>query len=356
MSIIQRYIANHVLTSTAFVFLVVLALSFIFSLLKELHDIGVGEYDFWQAVIYALFLLPHTIYAFFPMLILLGGVLGLGMLSSAHELIVMRASGVSIMRIIGGVISAALLVIVLSTLIGELLAPRLDYLAENRKLNAQTLGQAVATASGVWIHDGNNFLHIEQVVGPHHLEKVTRYEFDAEHRLLAAYYAKSLDFEHGRWVLHDLVKTTLSKDHTKSQPFPLATWKLTITPNLINVGLVEPEAMSLYKLSTYVKYLKQNHLQASSYQLEFWKRVFQPLTTLVMILLAVPFVFTSPRSVSMGKRILFAVMIGFVFYVLNAIFGQFSIVFQFPPIIAALLPAFLFAMLGALWMWRARVH
>lgn len=354
MQIIQRYIAKSVLVSTAMVFVVVLALSFVFGLLKELHDIGVGEYDFWQAVIYALLLLPHTLYEFFPMLVLLGGVLGLGTLSSSHELVVMRAAGVSIGRIVWGVLSAAFVVIILATVIGELLAPRLDYMAENRKFSAQTSGQAVATASGVWIHDGNNFIHIERVIGPHHLENVTRYEFDAEHRLLASYYAKSLDFEHGRWILHDLVKTTLLKDRTKSQQFALATWKLTITPNLINVGLIEPEAMSLNKLYSYATYLKKNHVQAGSYQLEFWKRVFQPLTTLVMILLAIPFVFTSPRSVSMGKRILFAVIIGFVFYVVNAIFGQFSIVFQFPPIIAALLPALLFSLFGYLWMLRMR--
>jgi lipopolysaccharide export system permease protein len=150
------------------------------------------------------------------------------------------------------------------------------------------------------------------------------------------------------------VKTSIQKDKAINQQFPVATWKLNLTPNYLNVGLVEPEAMTLRKLADYSLYLRHNHLQASSFQLEFWKRIFQPLTTLVMILLAIPFVFTAPRSMSMGKRILAAIFIGFTFYIVNAFVGQFSIVFQFPPVIAAFIPTFLFAGVGFMLMLRVK--
>jgi len=354
MKMIQRYIAKHVLISTGFVFIVVLILSFIINLLGELRDIGTGEYGFGQAVLHVLLMQPHTLYQLFPMLILLGGVLGLGMLASNHELMVMRASGLSVGRITMTVIMAASLLIILATLAGEMLAPHANFIADQRKSSAQTSGQAVATASGVWIHEGNNFLHIERVLNRDRLEGVTRYEFDDKHQLIASYYAKFANFVNHQWILHHLVKTTLHQNKTVNQQFSVAIWNLQLTPNYLMVGLIEPEAMTLRKLADYSLYLHSNHLQSSIYQLEFWKRIFQPLTTLVMVLLAIPFVFAAPRSMNMGKRILFGIFIGFVFYTINAFMGQFSIVFQFLPAIAALVPTLLFAVVGYLMMFRMR--
>ena len=183
---------------------------------------------------------------------------------------------------------------------------------------------------------------------------MTRYEYDDEHHLMAAYSAQSLDFKDNHWVAHELMKTSFTANKTKSDYYPLASWDLKLTPNLLNVGIVEAEAMSLLKLKEYTNYLKKNHLQANNFQLTFWQRLFQPLTTLVMLLLAVPFIFAAPRSSTMGKRILFAVIIGFSFHVLNAFLGELSIVFQFPPLIAALLPTTLFAFIGLSGLWRLR--
>lgn len=353
MTIIQKYIAKHIIMATFLVFVIVTALGFIVGLLRELHDIG-GDYTLWQALVHNVLLLPYTIYQFFPMMILLGGVLGLSMLAGNHELIVMRSSGFSIIKITWSVISAAFILIIIATLFGELLAPRTNYWADVQKSIVKSHGQAVSTKLGVWIHEGNNFLHVRQVVGLQHLEGVTRYEFDKEHHLLASYFAKTIDFENGRWLLHDLVKTTFHEDKVESKSYPLATWNLTLTPNLLNVGLIEPEAMSLSKLAEYTHYLVQNRLQANSFRLVFWQRIFQPLSTLVMILLAIPFVFSAPRSVTLGLRVLLAIMIGFIFYIVNALVGQFSIVYQFPPLFAALLPAILFSLFGYSWLLRIK--
>lgn len=354
MNILHRYIAKSIIAASGLVIFAVLGLSFFLGLLGELRDIGTGDYGFSQALVHVLLKTPHDLYAFFPMMVLLGGVLGLGILSAHQELIVMRASGVSIPKVVGAVLTAAFVLILVGTLIGEGIAPRGIYLAEKHKQTAESSGQAVATAWGVWIHEGNNFLHIDQVVGRHHLEGVKRYEFDANHHLLAAYYAKSLDFKDGHWVLHDLMKTTFAKDQTHSEQIAEGTWNLELNPSLLNVGMVEPEQLSLPKLAKYSHHLVDNGLQAGRFQFEFWKRIFQPLTTLVMILLAVPFVFGAPRSVTMGWRIMFGVIFGFTFYILNAFLGQFSIIFQMSPWLAALFPTVIFALFGYVFMLKTK--
>jgi lipopolysaccharide export system permease protein len=355
MSILHRYIVKTVISATALVIIVMMALTFLIDFLDEMKDVGTADYGFWQAFVHVLLEFPRSLYQFFPMMLLMGGVMGLGVLSSNQELVVMRTAGFSVRRIAFAVVTAAVVLIVIGTSVGEWYVPKAHHLAQVRKQSEQSGGQAVSTQSGVWIHEGNNFLQIGRVIGLNHLEKVTRYQFDAAHHLLAAYYIRSLDLSHGQWILHDVVKTTFANNQTNSEHAKDSTWDMVLSPSLLNVGLIEPGEMSLSALRDYSEHLQLNGLQASEFQWEFWKRIFQPLTTLVMILLAIPFVLGSSRSVTMGWRVLFGIVFGFTFYILNAFLGQFSVVFQLSPLLAAILPTILFAVLGLILALKLRI-
>ncbi|HSW93191.1 MAG TPA: LPS export ABC transporter permease LptG [Gammaproteobacteria bacterium] len=354
MSLLSRYIARTVILATLLVMAVVLGLAFFINLLGELRDIGVGDYGLMQAAFHAFLELPYNIYAFFPMLVLLGGLLGLSMLASNQELIVMRVSGVSIPAILRAVLMAALVLIAMGMVIGEVIAPRTHYLADIHKSTDQSGGQAVITAAGLWVHEGNSFVHIDRVMAHQHLEGVTRYEFDDQHRLQAAWFAKTMDYRNGHWKLYDLAKTTFRADQTLSERLPEASWDLSLNPNVLSIGLLEPEEMPLTRLSSFTEHLKKNGLQATEFQFSFWKRILQPLTILVMLFLAVPFVFTAPRSINLGWQMVLGVIVGFVFYILDSMLGQLSIVYQLPPFFAALLPILLFAFVGYGLMRRVR--
>lgn len=347
MKILPRYIAKTIIGATGLAALIIVGVLTLVIMLRELKNIGEGDYGLNQAVFYVLLRLPNELYQFAPMLILLGAIMGLSALSTHRELSVMRASGFSIRQIMTSVLSAALLLILIISIIGEWIGPELSYKAEVHKENAQNAGQAVVTASGVWSHVGNNFVHVQRVVGRQLVEGVTRYQFDDNRRLQAAYYAETVSFQDKQWQMNGVVKTTFYNERTKSVSFPQAAWDLNFNPALLNKGLVEPNEMSLSKLSKLSRYLKQNGLQASEYQFDFWKRIFQPLASLVMIFLALPFVLSMRSASTLGWRILIGIMVGFAFFILNAILGQLCIVFQLPPILAAFLPTALFAIVGA---------
>ena len=347
INILPRYIAKTVILSTLLVMLVVMGIAYFINLLGELRDIGVGDYGFLQAALHALLELPYNVYAFFPMLVLLGGLLGLSMLASHQELIVMRISGISIYQITYAVFAAAIVLIIMGIIIGEVIAPRTHHLADIHKSTLQRGGQAVVTATGLWVHEGNNFIHIDRVMAHQHLEGVTRYEFNAEHKLLAAYYAKTVDYQNGHWQLQDFTKTTFAPlDHTNSQHLTRTTWDLALTPNILSMGLIEPEEMPLNKLLEFNRHLVKNGLQATEFQFSFWKRIFTPFTILVMLLLAIPFVFTAPRSINVSKKMILGVIVGFAFYMLDSLLGQLSIVYQLSPWFAALLPIALLGGIG----------
>lgn len=342
MKLLSRYIAQTIVQATALVALIITSVLLLISLLTEAKALGEGDYGFLESVIYVLMCLPSQLYHFSPMLILMGTILGLSMLSSSRELAVMRASGFSIRKIMWSVFLGAFALTMTMGLFGEWFGPSLSYKAEIRKENAKNAGQAVVTASGIWFHIENNFIHIQRVVGRQLLKGVTRYEFNEEHQLQAAYYADTLRQVNNNWQMEHVLKTSFYAERAKSQSIPSLPWELKINTNLLNVGLVDPDDMSLSKLVRFSHYLQQNGLQSREYTFNFWKRVVQPFASIVMIFLAIPFVLGAMRTSSLGLRMVVGVLVGFGFFILNAMLGQLCVVYQMPTLLAALIPPVLF--------------
>ena len=346
--ILERYIAKTIIQSTAVAALIIIGILFVMSLLGEAKSIGVGDYSFGQTIIYVLLRLPNDLYHFSPLLILLGSIIGLSMLSSYRELAVMRSSGFSINKIILSVLSVSLLLIVIISVAGEWIGPGLSYKAVMRKENAKHGSEAVATVAGNWLHIDNNFIHVQSVIGRQLFMGVTRYQFDDNHKLEAVYHAKILSSHDNQWLMKGVVKTTFYPDRVKSQAFAEAPWDLKINTNLLNVGLVDPNEMSLSRLSKFARYLEQNGLQSSEYRYNFWQRIFQPIASLVMIFLAIPFVLGALHTSTMGWRIVVGIIAGFAFFILDALLGQLCVVYQIPTFMAALIPPLIFAVIGVL--------
>ena len=345
-TILQRYIAKAIILATGMTGLVFAALLFVMTLLTELKNVGEGDYGFSQAVIYVFMRMPAELYQFAPMLVLLGGIAGLSVLSTYRELAVMRASGFAVRQIVYSVLGATLLLTFMMGAVGEWVAPQLTHIAEINKENDKNGGQAVVTSAGVWLHVDHNFIHVEHVVGQKLLQGVTRYQFDDQHHLQAAYYAKTLSYQGDGWVMNDAVKTTFNHDHAQSEVFATAPWDLTFNINLLNIGLADPNEMSLLKLNRFADYLDQNGLRSSEYRYEFWQRVFQPLASLIMVFLAIPFVLGTLKSSTLGWRMVVGIMVGFVFFISNSFLGQICIVYQVPAMFAALLPIVVFLGIG----------
>lgn len=114
-------------------------------------------------------------------------------------------------------------------------------------------------------------------------------------------------------------------------------------------GCLDPDALSISGLHNYVKYLKSSGRDPGRYQLNMWSKIFQPLSVAVMMLMALSFIFGPLRSVPMGVRVVTGISFGFIFYVLDQIFGPLTTVYGIPPIIGALLPSASFFLIS-LWL------
>jgi len=343
MKIADRYIATTIIHTTLIVLLMLTGIMIFIIFIQETNDIGTGNYNFLAAIIYMLLQLPNQVYAFFPMAMLVGVSLGLGLLANHSELTVLRASGMSLANITWAVIKGALVLLVIFTLLGEGLGPIANHIAEDQKTLLSSKGQALETAHGTWIRDGLNFLYIDSILSQNHLEGVSRYQFDKQRNLITASYAKSGVYIHNQWQMQNIAQSTISTAGITIQQYPSMTWQLTLNPKILRISAVDPSEMTIKQLYDYRHYLQKNNLNDSSYSLAFWQRTLQPLATLVMVWLAIPFVFGSLRRITMGLRIMMGIALGFGFYILNQFFGPLSMVFQWSPFLGAFIPTLIFA-------------
>lgn len=354
IKILDRYIAKTVLMAIGLVTLMLAGLQIFILFVGQLDDLGKVDYGIAQATVYVLLQLPYQVYLFFPMASLLGCLIGLGVMANHSELIVMRAAGMSIAQITGAVLKASVVVIVLITTLGETIVPVMSHYANDYKTTALSSGQTLRTAQGVWLRYGNDFITIGSILPDNELQDIYQFRFDAEHNLKIARQIREARFVDGSWIAYDVSQTEFQTESTKAVTFASLPWDVQVKPQILKISGTNPDEMTMHELNRYLREQKRSQQNAHNYKFAFLQRMIQPLTTMVMMVLAIPFIFGPLRSSTMGSKLLVGATVGFGFHIVNRFFGPVSAVFQWPPELAALGPTFIFAFIGLYLMRRVR--
>ena len=138
MKIKDRYIANTLLTYSIVVLLVWLSIYSFFNFLAELNSVGTVNYTILEAFKYIVLQLPDVAYDQVSAVILLGCVLGMGHLATTGQLIILRASGISIIKLTWLTLKNAIFFLIIIAMIGELVAPTIAKYAENESCTIKT--------------------------------------------------------------------------------------------------------------------------------------------------------------------------------------------------------------------------
>lgn len=347
---LSHYIAKSVIGSVAMVLLVIVSLDAIAALVAELGELQ-GAYNFAEALVYVGLTLPSSIYDNIPFSSLVGCLIGLGILANSSELVVMRAAGVSVAQITWAVMKPVLLFIGLGLFLGEYVTPLSDQIAESRRAIAQGDARALESRHGLWNREGNEFMHFNAVLPNGKLFGVTRYQFTEGGELKASSFARTAIYQGDHWLEEGGRETRFLPQGTQVHEFTLRPWKTQLSPQLLNILVLDADALSIQNLYSYANYLAEQGLNSAEYWLAFWKKLLQPLVTASLVLIAVSFVFGPLREVTMGYRIFSGVIVGIVFRTVQDLLGPASLVFGFSPLLAVSVPMFACLLLG-LWMLR----
>lgn len=349
----RRYLWRAVMVPTLGLLFVLVVLNSLFAFIYELESLS-EHYGAGQALMYVLTTSPRTLVEFMPMAILLGTLLGLGLLANSSELTVMRAAGISTLRITWMVMRPALFLLLLSGLVGEYLAPYTEQVAQSNRALAESGGQALRSKYGYWHREGQEFIHINAVQPNGVLYGVTRYRYDEQERLEEALFVERAIFQGSHWFLEGVSGSRL--DGETVTPYSEATgiWETSLTPQVLAMVILKPEHLALSKLKQYADYMSRQGLEAAEYWLAFWQKLLQPLATLGMVLIATSFVFGPLREVTMGLRMTAGIATGLLFHYGQQFFGHMSVVFDTSPLLAAVLPTVISVCVGMVLLLRAR--
>jgi lipopolysaccharide export system permease protein len=388
MKILQRYFAVSILQAVAFVLVAFLALQAFMDLTGELPSVGNNGYAIQYAFLYVLVQLPSHVYEVMPLAALIGTIYTMAQFAATSEFTIMRASSMST-GMVGWMLAKIGVVLVIITFIfGELIAPRTAPMAEKIRLSAR--GAAISTEfrSGLWTKDivkadgmtgevtGSRFFNVRQVKPDGTLIGVKLYEFDNNFRLRSITLAKTGTFQgNNKWLLSDVTENLFTnpqllkpgaeanlENNFAQESGMIATRHSAtkdllseITPKILQVAGSDPDRMSALELAVYTRHLQENKQETERFKIAFWKKLFDPLTIFVLMALALPFGYLHTRSGGVSLKIFIGIMIGVSFQLVNALFSHLGVLSTWPAIVTAIAPSMLFLLLalGALW-WVER--
>jgi lipopolysaccharide export system permease protein len=349
---VERYLARQVLGAAGFALVGFLGLFAFFDLIRELSDLGQGDYNLRRIFAYVLLSAPTHAYELSPVVVLIGTLYVLAQLASNSEFTVMRVSGLSPLRAAAVLARIGVVFAAVTFVVGEWVAPVAEEAAQKMKLRAMSslIGQDLR--SGLWFRDENAFINVREARQASVLAGIRIYEFDAAYRLSVLSAAERAKYQgNGLWLLRQVVQTRFTPEGPRISQFREMEWRSAVTPELINVLIVVPERMSAWALFKYIQHLSSNRQKTERYEIAMWKKVFYPLAMFVMMALALPFAYLHARSGMVGVKVFLGIMLGIFFHVINSLFAHVGLLQNWPPVAAAALPGVAFFLAATAMMW-----
>jgi lipopolysaccharide export system permease protein len=352
--LLSQYLMRTILMATALVLVVLLALAGLFEFIAEIDDTQ-GGYQTPRVILYTALRLPQLAFEMLPIAALIGSLLGLGGLAANSEIIVMRASGLSVRKLSAMVAVTGFVLLVFTGLLGEFIGPPLDYYARNMRLESRFEQDEDRLGNETWVKDGAVVLHLERVSSGLEFGSVYIFRFGEDNMLEAIAKAENSGIdEDDQWVLENFRETRFQNDGVQVVESSLAIESLDIDAEVLGITLVKPQSLSGRELLGHISYLKRNSLDSNRYESEIWYRVARTVTVMIMPVLALAFVFGSLRMGGSGSRLMIGVVIGLAYYLASEMLANSGQVFGLNPAILAWLPSALLAIVTVIALARIR--
>jgi len=339
MKILDRYLGRIFLSSWLSVNLVLSGLISFLELAKQLDDIGKGRYRIMDALLYVGLTLPGRMLEMAPPSALLGSILALGLLSKNHELIALRAGGVSIQRVGWSFIKPAFITLFALLLGAQFIIPYLEQTAWTMRETALSESGTLLPKNGFWTRDARRFINL-RTARENGVQSADIYEFYNKGILSGYTHAEETRIDaNGNWELQDVLQKTITEHGSSTRNMRQLVLSDLLTSQQAAVLILPPQTLSLSELYSIIINLQKREQNAGRYRLTLWQKMTLPVITTAMIMISLPFVCRSARSAGLGWHIMTGSIMGVVFFYLNQIMGYTGLILQISPVWTTLFPA-----------------
>jgi len=357
MKTLRRLIFGEIVRSVAFVTLGFLSLFFFFDLVEEVQSVsrhGAAGYTLVQALTYVALMIPSHLYELMPIAVLIGTIFVMARMAESSEYTILRTSGLDPWRALKTLLTLGLSFVMLTFAIGDYASPIADRTAQ--LLKARYTGRITVGQTGAWLKEKQSYgtyaVNVGELASDGSLRSVRIFEFDNRGLLASVTQAETTLIEdNDSWTLQGVSRTEFSTPggtRSKIERASLDTlrWPNRISAEMVSAALLKPERMNTIDLFQYIRHLQNNAQTAQRYEIEFWKKVFYPLSCLVMVVLALPFAYLHFRSGGIATYVFGGVMAGISFFLLNNVFGYIGNLQNWQPWLTAALPGLMYSLLS----------
>ena len=352
-TILDDYVLRGFVLYLAMIVAAFLMLLLVFTLFELLGDIMRNQVSPLTVGEYLLNVAPFFLYTTTPLSMLLAVLVTFGLLQRSNEITAIKATGISLYRIVVPVLVSSMLVA------GVLFLSDQFYLPYTNKrqdaLRNQIKGKPAQTylrPDRKWIFGQHSDIYYYQFFDPDRdvFGGVSVFQFDPHsfqitHRIDAdrAHWSAPM----GRWVYEQGWERSLNGSaHLSDRKFDVATYpELSEPPAYFKKEIKQSSEMNYDELRRYIHDLEESGFDVVRLRVQLQKKIAYPLITLVMAVLAIPF------ALSAGKRsavagLATAIGIGVVYWTISGLFEAMGNLSQLPPAVAAWSPDLVFGFIG----------
>lgn len=351
---LYKYIAINYLKIFGIIFFSFCLVVFLGDLLELSRKAAEKDISFFKLCELALLKMPKTIQKLIAFCVMLSTVLLFAKFSRTSELVIFKASGLSVFGyVMPSIIVAFGLGVLLILFINPLSSVMLTkFTSASEKYLGSSGAKMSIGGGGIWLkqtdkNSKNGFGKLiinakdidtnvkkPQVIT---LLESSVFYFSEDEKFLKRIDAKKMEHKNNNWFLTDVLITNENASSKKLENFEIPT---DLTLNEIYDSFTPPENINFFELQKFISVLERAGFSALPHKLEFYNILFSPLLFMAMVLFGTLFSFSHVRSNKQSILITYSVLIGFVVYFfINLIFsfglsGKISIIFaSFIPIV-----------------------
>lgn len=355
MKTVRRLLFNEIFQAVGFVAIGFLALFVFFDLVDELQHIsylGARGYRLEHALLVVASKIPGHLYDLLPISVLIGAIFVMARFAQSSEFTILRTGGLSPGKALGLLLRMGWVFVAITLLLGDYAAPWAEQ--QGILLKSRFRGDLTTGNTGAWLkekQDGQQLaINIRALDNQARMRDIRIQRFDDAGHLLGTLQASEGDFDEKGWWLSDVHITELQVQAGQARLVKRHEnrlhWTTGISRDMAAASLINADSMKIWDLVLYTRHLSANNQNAQPYEIQLWRKVFYPLSCLVMLTLALPFAYLHFRSGQIATHVFGGVMAGISFYLLNNVFNHVGNLRNWEPWITSAAPSLIYMLIS----------
>jgi lipopolysaccharide export system permease protein len=340
MTILSRHIFREFISFVVGALVLILVVFLCVDFLQRADRLIKNHATLSQVARFFLYSTPLMISQTLPMASLIASLLSLGGLSRHNEIIAMRAGGVSLARIVAPMVAGGLLLSAAGFVNSEYIMPacseRAHYIRDVEIEKKQR--QVVFQQQKLWLRGPDNSIANIEFVSPNRNEMLGLdiYKLNPDYTVRERIKADRLVWKDGAWRLTRSMTFTPSADGTvNSRASDGEIFSIVENPDDLGAIVKDSEEMNFQEMWNYIRRLKTGGYKTSAVEVDLHSKLSFPVSSLIMVLISIPFSFHKVRSGGAGKGFAIALAIAFFYWTFMSVGESLGRSGALPPVAAA---------------------